>query len=67
MPDEPADQPVPATVEVTVALAARGQISGTVTGASGTERPFFGWLELMDALEDMRRAGRDQSLAGAAD
>ena len=31
-----------------------GPISGTVTAGEREPRSFFGWLELMDALEELR-------------
>ena len=43
-------------VELTLEPAGDGPIAGTVRDANGRPREFCGWLELMDALEDLRPA-----------
>ena len=42
-------------IEATLMLdGTAGPISGTVTAGEREPRSFFGWLELMDALEELR-------------
>jgi hypothetical protein len=42
-------------IEVQLSLTTGvGPVAGTVTEAGSTPRPFHGWLELMDALEQSR-------------
>jgi hypothetical protein len=43
-----------ANVEATISLAPGDTIAGSVTTREGVQRTFFGWLELMDALEEVR-------------
>jgi hypothetical protein len=45
-----------ANVEATISLVPGDTIAGTVTTRDGVRHNFFGWLELMDALEEVRGA-----------
>jgi hypothetical protein len=43
-----------ANVEATISLIPGDTIAGSLTTREGVRRAFFGWLELMDALEEVR-------------
>jgi hypothetical protein len=54
------------TAQVTVRLdLATETISGTVADGQGSERPFWGWLELSAVLDQMRGIDRIDSQACA--
>lgn len=42
-------------LDVSLASAATAPINGKLADSDGEPRQFFGWLELMDLLEELRR------------